>query len=148
MINSKNIFAIACSIGLLTTADAQTEWDHPEDIPVIEPVTVGLAGKKPADIVRYLMARGAGQTGISPDGSKIAFSYRVTGEPQLWIVDADGGWPVASGAIRAIFFARSLHLLSTECIAAEARRVNRGGARILVGGVKRVDDSLRAQMRA
>jgi len=61
--------------------------------------------------------------------------------------DADGGWPVASGAIRAVFLARSLHLLSTEQVATEARRVNRGGMRVLVGGVKRADDSLRARMR-
>mgnify|MGYP001811888995 CR=1 FL=1 len=74
-------------------AHAQADWDHPADIPVIEPVTVGLAGEQPADIVRYLMVRGAGQTGISPDGDRIAFSYRVTGEPQLWVVDSAGGWP-------------------------------------------------------
>jgi dipeptidyl aminopeptidase/acylaminoacyl peptidase len=93
MINMKKIFTFIAGIGLMGTANAQNEWNHPEDIPVIEPVTVGLAGEKPADIVRYLMARGAGQTAISPDGTKVAFSYRITGEPQLWIVDADGGWP-------------------------------------------------------
>ena len=31
-------------------AHAQADWDHPADIPVIEPVTVGLAGEQPADI--------------------------------------------------------------------------------------------------
>ena len=69
------------------------EWNEPADIPKIEPVNVGLAGEKPADIVRYLMARGALRTGISPDGKTIAFSDRVTGEPQLWVVSAEGGWP-------------------------------------------------------
>ena len=93
MFNCKPIIAFTAAMGLAATASAQSEWNHPEDIPVIEPVTVGLAGEKPADIVRYLMARGAGQTRISPDGSTLAFSYRVTGEPQLWVVDADGGWP-------------------------------------------------------
>jgi dipeptidyl aminopeptidase/acylaminoacyl peptidase len=39
------------------------------------------------------MARGALQTRISPDGETVAFSFRVTGEPQLWVVDAAGGWP-------------------------------------------------------
>lgn len=93
MIDKRIVFWLVAALGLAASASAQTEWNHPEDIPVIEPVTVGLAGEKPADIVRYLMATGAGQAGISPDGSKIAFSYRVTGEPQLWIVDAEGGWP-------------------------------------------------------
>lgn len=93
MINKKIAFRFIAVIGLCANAGAQTDWNNPQDIPVVEPVTVGLAGEKPADIVRYLMARGAGQAGISPDGSKIAFSYRVTGEPQLWIVDSVGGWP-------------------------------------------------------
>ncbi len=69
------------------------DWDNPEDIPVIEPVNVGLAGKQPADIIRYLLAEGAGPAQPSPDGSSIAFRYSVTGERQLWIVDSDGGWP-------------------------------------------------------
>jgi len=85
--------AILATAALAFTADASTDWDNPDDIPVIEPVTVGLAGEQPADIVRYLMARGALQTRISPDGKTVAFGYRVTGEPQLWVVDAAGGWP-------------------------------------------------------
>lgn len=70
-----------------------SDWDYPEDIPVIEPVTVGLAGEQPADFIRYLLAEGAGPAAPSPDGSAIAFRYSVTGERQLWIVDSDGGWP-------------------------------------------------------
>jgi len=93
MFNAKHTITTLLGIGMAFSATAQSDWDYPEDIPVIEPVTVGLAGEKPADIVRYLMARGAGQTSISPDGSRVAFSYRVTGEPQLWVVDAAGGWP-------------------------------------------------------
>lgn len=93
MFNRKVTTAILISAALAFSAFADTDWDNPDDIPTIEPVTVGLAGEKPADIVRYLMARGAGQSGISPNGSKIAFSYRVTGEPQLWTVDSAGGWP-------------------------------------------------------
>ena len=93
MINRKYLIATVAGMFVWLPVGAETEWNTPGDIPVIEPVTVGLAGEKPADIVRYLMARGALQTRISPDGSKVAFSYRVTGEPQLWLVDAVGGWP-------------------------------------------------------
>lgn len=85
--------ATAAGAALAASAAAESTWDEPQDIPVIEPVTVGLAGEKPADIVRYLMARGALQSELSPDGSRLAFSDRVTGEPQLWLVDATGGWP-------------------------------------------------------
>ncbi len=93
MINKIHVLAALAGTALLVTARADVDWEYPEDIPQIEPVTVGLAGEYPADIVRYLMARGALRTDISPDGSKIAFSYRVTGEPQLWLTDADGSWP-------------------------------------------------------
>lgn len=94
MIKCRLVTTVFAAIGLASAALADVDWDNPDDIPVIEPVTVGLAGEKPADIVRYLMARGALQASISPDGSRVAFSYRVTGEPQLWIVDASGGWPI------------------------------------------------------
>ena len=88
-----SLVALLAGIAMAGPASADTDWPYPEDTPTIEPVTVGLAGQQPADIVRYLMARGADQASISPDGRKVAFSDRVTGEPQLWIVDARGGWP-------------------------------------------------------
>lgn len=81
------------SLCLLASLSLASEWDNPDDIPVIEPVTVGLAGERPADIVRYLLAEGSGPAKPSPDGSAIAFGYSITGERQLWIVDSDGGWP-------------------------------------------------------
>ncbi len=93
MIKIKYGVAIVATTALTFSVAANTDWHNPDDIPVIEPVTVGLAGEQPADIVRYLLARGALQTRISPDGKTVAFSDRVTGEPQLWLVDAAGGWP-------------------------------------------------------
>ena len=93
MIKTKYGVAILATTGLAFAASASTDWDNPDDIPVIEPVTVGLAGEQPADIVRYLMARGAFQSSISPEGKVVAFADRVTGERQLWVVDATGGWP-------------------------------------------------------
>ena len=75
-----------------SVAAAQT-WPYPEDIPVAEPVTVGLAGERPADIARYLFAEGAVAARLSPDGRKVAFTWAITGQPQLWMVDAAGGWP-------------------------------------------------------
>ena len=84
-----------CAVGYgCNKADPGTtssEWGYPEDTPKVEPVTVGLAGKKPADIVRYLMAAGVLQAKISPNGERVAYTSRVTGEPQLWVVDSRGG---------------------------------------------------------
>ncbi|MEM7329517.1 MAG: S9 family peptidase [Pseudomonadota bacterium] len=56
-------------------------------------VQVGLAGSDPANIARYLLARGAGPARLSPGGDHVAFRYSVTGEPQLWVVRATGGAP-------------------------------------------------------
>jgi dipeptidyl aminopeptidase/acylaminoacyl peptidase len=63
--------------------------------PTNEPVTVGLAGADPADIGRYLLAAngGVGGASLSPDGRSVAFSWSITGEPQLWVALVDGGTP-------------------------------------------------------
>lgn len=80
-------------IGLTIVHPAMAEWANPADIPVIEPVTVGMAGETPADIVRFLMAEGASAAALSPDGDRLAFRWAVSGEPQLWVTDSAGGWP-------------------------------------------------------
>lgn len=87
-------FLKALSVSLLTTAvlaDDHANWPYPQDTPSVSAVAVGLAGEKPADITRFLMARGAGGAALSKDGQSIAFSSSVTGKPQLWIMDASGG---------------------------------------------------------
>ena len=61
--------------------------------PVDAPLTVGRAGDDPADIARYILAMGAGGAEISPNGKNIAFNWRITGLPQLWVVPAEGGQP-------------------------------------------------------
>lgn len=56
-------------------------------------VNVGTAGSDPADIARYLLARGASSARLSPGGEHVAFRYSVTGVPQLWVSRATGGAP-------------------------------------------------------
>lgn len=56
-------------------------------------VQVGLAGSDPANIARYLLARGASGARLSPGGEHVAFRYSVTGVPQLWVARATGGAP-------------------------------------------------------
>ena len=56
-------------------------------------VNVGLAGSDPADIARYLLARGASGAQLAPGGEHVAFRYSVTGVPQLWVTRATGGAP-------------------------------------------------------
>jgi dipeptidyl aminopeptidase/acylaminoacyl peptidase len=70
-------------------ADMSIAAIEPKD----EPLTVGRAGDDPSDIARYVLAMGAGGAEISPDGKNVAFNWRITGLPQLWVVSADGGQP-------------------------------------------------------
>ncbi|WP_298304140.1 alpha/beta fold hydrolase [uncultured Erythrobacter sp.] len=56
-------------------------------------VSLGRAGEYPADIARYLLANGPGNANLSPDGETIAFSWDVTGQPELWVMPASGGVP-------------------------------------------------------
>jgi len=80
------------------TAGGQSGFDERLEAisPTAEPVRVGLAGEDPADIARYLLAANGASGGarLSPDGTRAAFRWSVTGEPQLWIVDAKGGQPI------------------------------------------------------
>ncbi len=73
-------------------ADAK-DWPYAADIPRPSAVAPGLAGELPVDITRFLLIRAPGGPALSPDGSTLVFSSNVTGIPQLWRVDAAGGWP-------------------------------------------------------
>ena len=70
-------------------ADLSIEAMEPDS----SPVTIGRAGDYPADIARYLLASGAGAANLSPDGKTIAFSWDVSGQPELWVMPATGGQP-------------------------------------------------------
>lgn len=83
-------------------------WPYPADIPAPKPVSPGLAGETPVDIVRFLMVRGIGGSALSPDGRTLAYTSSVTGVPQLWTVDAAGGWPVQLTYGAAVTFFRWL----------------------------------------
>lgn len=77
---------------LLAGALAAAQPPPPESVsPRSEPLTMGRAGDDPADIGRYLLARGAQAAALSPDGSVVALRLAVTGAPQLWTVPARGG---------------------------------------------------------
>lgn len=80
---------------LLMTAAALPSGStpRPEDVPKPGPVELGLAGEARPDILRYLYLRTAAQPSLSPDGRRLAFRTDITGQRQLWVVDAAGGWP-------------------------------------------------------
>jgi dipeptidyl aminopeptidase/acylaminoacyl peptidase len=86
------LLLLAVSVSLPVPA-ATAATPRPEDTPKVEPVTLGLAGEPRPDILRYLYIQTVGNPSLSPDGKRLAFLSDVTGQRQLWVVDAAGGWP-------------------------------------------------------
>lgn len=65
----------------------------PQDVPEKVPMEVELAGQGLPDVLRFLNVRSADGPSPAPDGSAVAFRTSITGAPQVWVVDAGGGWP-------------------------------------------------------
>jgi Tol biopolymer transport system component len=42
---------------------------------------------------QYLNVRKAYGPSFSPDGKRLAFLTNITGIPQAWVVNSEGGWP-------------------------------------------------------
>lgn len=59
--------------------------------PTAEAISVGLAGERPANIARYLLANGAQEARLSPDGATVAYSSGITGKTQIWTIPVGGG---------------------------------------------------------
>ena len=93
---SATVSALAILSGAVFTAQADPV-EAADPIEAIEPaqesVQTGLAGQDPADIARYILARGAGPAALSPDGERIAFRYGITGKDQIWTMSVRGGQP-------------------------------------------------------
>jgi dipeptidyl aminopeptidase/acylaminoacyl peptidase len=81
----------------MTDAAAQPRTPPPTpneaDIPRPVPGEISLAGSDRPDITRFLNVRRAYAPSLSPDGRQLAFRTQISGTPQLWVVDAAGGWP-------------------------------------------------------
>jgi len=84
-----SIAALISGLGVASATVAQDKIDAIE--PSAETINVGLAGEDPANIARYIMARGAGQAKLSPDGLMVAFQYDITGARQIWTIPITGG---------------------------------------------------------
>ncbi len=72
------------------------------DIPEPLPRKVTLAGDKMPDYSRFAKIQrafshweisGGHPASLSPDGKQLAFQTSISEQPQLWVVDTEGGWP-------------------------------------------------------
>ncbi|MFQ5778013.1 MAG: prolyl oligopeptidase family serine peptidase [Terriglobia bacterium] len=77
------------SLGQKAVVETPSEADIPKPVPA----QVSLAGSAQPDITRFLNIRRAFSPSLSPDGSRLSFRTSITGKPQLWVVEARGGWP-------------------------------------------------------
>ncbi|MEM1262069.1 MAG: S9 family peptidase [Pseudomonadota bacterium] len=84
---------LSCALALAASASPADEWPYPQDTPRPGTVSLGLAGTSPADISRYLLAQGASDVQVAPDGQHIGFIWSISGAPQLWRLAIDGGAP-------------------------------------------------------
>ena len=61
----------------------------------------------PYEFERFLTVRSASAPAFSANGQRVVFLWDITGVPQLWAVDVDGGWPdqltVYSERVMALF---------------------------------------------
>ncbi|MBC8042394.1 MAG: DPP IV N-terminal domain-containing protein, partial [Rhizobacter sp.] len=52
-----------------------------------------LAAQDRANLAQYLNIRSTGAPSLSPDASRYAFLWNVTGTNQIWVCKTDGGFP-------------------------------------------------------
>ncbi len=69
------------------------------------------------------------------------------GALELHLADARSAWPVADASASVVFGSRSLHLLDSRHVAAEAFRVLDPGGSVVVGRVTRASESPRRQLQ-
>ncbi|MFO0984135.1 MAG: class I SAM-dependent methyltransferase [Planctomycetota bacterium] len=105
-------------------------------------------GAGTGEIGHALIARRVRYIGLDVSLPMLRTFARTPGRYLLVQADANQDWPVKTGAARLIFCSRSAHLLHTEHLVAEARRVGaRGGAHLVIGRIDRPAASLQAEMR-
>src|SRR5437879_3155610 len=87
------LFAIV--IAMSTIALTQT---LPAPAAVTDPKQISSKSKAQVErnlsIEKLYMTRAIGATAWSPDGQTIAFISNITGRNNLWLIPAEGGWPI------------------------------------------------------
>lgn len=82
---------------LLTACSAEVATELPPEVSEPTPLTFMAPESTDADydspVASYVLARGAGPSALSPDGSTIATRLSLTGDRQLYVMDANADDP-------------------------------------------------------
>lgn len=94
----KNVaVTVLCLLGACLSPFGRAASSGPEDRQLTDPHAVTSAGNAAAhalSIDDLYFTRSVSGASWSPDGKEIAFTTDLTGRPNLWKVNASGGWPV------------------------------------------------------
>ena len=71
--------------------------DSPKDRQATDPKSISSlanSAARPVPVENLFYSRRVSSPSWSPDGGKIAFTTNLTGRANLWVVNAEGGWPI------------------------------------------------------
>src|SRR5689334_25439723 len=90
-------FLVASVLLLGSCALAQNGQPASASTAITDPARITSREKfdvQPLSIEKLYMTRSIGDSAWSPDGKQIAFISNISGRNNLWVVPAQGGWPM------------------------------------------------------
>ena len=92
-----NTFLVASVLLLGSCSLAQNSQPASTSTAITDPAQITSKEKfdvQPLSIEKLYMTRSIGDSAWSPDGKQVAFISNITGRNNLWLVPAQGGWPM------------------------------------------------------
>jgi len=87
------IFIVMSTLAIAQTLPIPPAITDPKQV-TSKPDAEVEQGEQSLSLERLYMTRAVGNTAWSPDGKTIAFVTNITGRNNIWIVAAEGGWPM------------------------------------------------------
>src|SRR5437762_2870478 len=87
------IFIVMSTLAIAQTLPIPPAITDPKQV-TSKPDAEVEQGEQPLSLERLYMTRAVGNTAWSPDGKTIGFVTNITGRNNIWIVAAEGGWPM------------------------------------------------------
>jgi dipeptidyl aminopeptidase/acylaminoacyl peptidase len=91
------LLAASLPYGLHAQSNGPTPVTAPSSVTITEPAQIASKSKfdiQPFTVDKLYMTRTVGESTWSPDDKQVAFISNISGRDNLWIVPAEGGWPM------------------------------------------------------